>query len=51
MKIGAPDAGGGFRGVYACGVGIRSRDPANMRRLSEKGYAGGQKIEPFARPA
>ena len=30
-----------------CGVSTLSRDPANMQRLYEKGYAGGQKIKSF----
>lgn len=30
-----------------CGVSTLSRDPTNMHRLYEKGYADGQKIKPF----
>ena len=37
MKTGVVDVGGGLRGVYARGA--PPRDPDNMRRLSEKGYA------------
>ena len=47
MKIGVVDVGGGFQGVYACGVSTLSRDPSNMRRLYKKGYADGQKIKVF----
>lgn len=32
-----------------CGVSTLSRDPANMRRLYEKGYADGQKVKLFMR--
>ena len=47
MKTGAIDVGGGFRGIYACGVSTLSRDPNNMKRLYDKGYADGEKIKSF----
>ena len=31
----------------SCGVSTLSRDPANMKRLYDKGYADGEKIKSF----
>lgn len=47
MKTGIVDVGGGFRGVYACGVNTLSRSRSAMQRLYEKGYADGHRIESF----